>query len=154
MIYRHHTKHYRYTRGRKEWSLFSKTSQSSWRHLLMKSGLEIKPSASFHHPHVKNSGSYRAFCSWAEQYTFILWKSHPQCQGGHKTAHLNTLFVGNYGHDKTSPSPGAVSVTVNLQVTCAGTNLASGLKLQRPLLARMFSKVVFNIFARNLEIRV
>ena len=84
MICRHHAKHYRYTRGRKEWSLFSKTSQSSWRHLLMKSGLESKPYASFHHPRVKTSSSYRVFCSRAERYTFILWKNHPQCQGATK----------------------------------------------------------------------
>lgn len=90
-MYRHHTKHYRHKQGRKVWSLFSKTSQSSWRSLLMKSGLEIKSYASFHHPHVKSS--YRVFCSWAEQYMFILRRFYPQCQGATKPLTLKLSLL-------------------------------------------------------------
>lgn len=74
--------------------------------------------------------------------------------GGHKTTHLKTLFVRNYVHDKTSPSPGGMFVTVNLQVACVGTSSANGLKLQQHLFAgMMFSRVVFNVFAKNWGIR-
>ena len=154
MIHRYHTKHYRYTWGRKVWSLFTKTSQSSWRNLLMKGGLEIKPYASFHHPMWKTLAATECSVHGLNSTRSSCGSLIPNARG-HKTAHLKTLFVSNFVHDKTSPSPGAVSVTVNLQVTCVGTNLASGLKLQWPLLARrMFPKVVFYIFARNWETRV
>lgn len=46
-------------------------------------------------------------------------------------------------------------VTVNFQVACVGTDSASILKLQQPLLAGVTSfKVVCNVSARNWAIRV
>lgn len=74
--------------------------------------------------------------------------------GGHKTAHLKTLFVGSCLRDKTSPCSGGMGVTLNFQVAYVGGDLASVPKLPQTLLAGIaFSKVVFSASARSWEIR-